>query len=96
MMIPYKNIRARENLFCGECNAFIGEGDMYLFDEERAGSGEADAVLCHFCNYKRKKKSPSQENETKSAEASKTFKEKVNRLDELVARATGDKSKDRS
>ena len=91
MMIPYKSVRAKENLFCGACNAFIGEGDMYLFDEESAERGEKDAILCHFCNYKRQKESLTREKEQQTAQSAEAFKEKVNRLDDLVARALNKK-----
>ena len=88
MAIPYKSVRANTNLRCGACNAYIGDGDMYLLDEELQKKGIKDAILCHFCNYKRSKE---KKNETvdvpKTGGNAKDFKDKVSRLDDLIAKA---------
>ncbi|MHA1144343.1 MAG: hypothetical protein ACTSRW_06355 [Candidatus Helarchaeota archaeon] len=94
MRIPYESTRAKKNMFCGVCEAFIGEGDMYLLDKERLARGEKDAILCHFCNYKRSKKNLDDEKAVKKASQSGDFKAKVSRLDDLISKAINESSKE--
>ena len=79
-MVPFESHRATDNLTCGRCQKYIGEGDMYLLNKE------TEEILCHFCNYElqKAKKSGSQKTESSNIK-SVSFDKKVKRLDDLIA-----------
>ena len=78
-MGKFRSERARENIKCDNCGQMIGDGDMYLLNEED------NVKLCHFCNYQMKKKNQSQQSSsTTTKSGTSDFKEAVNKLDKLI------------
>ncbi|NVM05030.1 MAG: hypothetical protein HWN67_22095 [Candidatus Helarchaeota archaeon] len=85
-MGKFRSVRTKENIKCDNCGQMIGDGDMYLFNEEE------NVKLCHFCNYKMQKKSTSSESSSKpTGSGTEDFKKSVSRLDKLIEDTMGKK-----
>ena len=82
----FKSVRAKENIECDKCKQLIGDGDMYLFNEEE------NIKLCHFCNYKmQKEKKNVNVGNNEKPKAPGDFKKAVSKLDKLIEDKLGKK-----
>lgn len=85
-MGKFRSIRAKENKKCDNCGQMIGDGDMYLFNEEE------NVILCHFCNYQLQKKEKASEDSPKpTGSGTGDFKKSVSKLDKLIEDTLGKK-----
>ncbi|MFX0134579.1 MAG: hypothetical protein ACFFDN_13140 [Candidatus Hodarchaeota archaeon] len=85
-MGKFKSVRAKENVKCDNCGQMIGDGDMYLLNEEE------NVKLCHFCNYQLQKKNKPTEGSSKTTgSGTGDFKKTVSRLDKLIEDTYGKK-----
>lgn len=78
-----RSVRAKENIKCDKCGELIGDGDMYLLNEEE------NLKICHFCNYKMQQKKQSSEESQKTKTGD--MKKAMSRLDELIEERFGKK-----
>ncbi|MHA1379479.1 MAG: hypothetical protein ACTSRG_13990 [Candidatus Helarchaeota archaeon] len=84
-MGKFKSVRAKSNIKCDECGQLIGDGDMYLLNEEE------NIKLCHFCNYQRQKKQKNLKisDSTEKPKSTEDFKKAVTKLDKLIEDTLG-------
>ncbi len=82
-MGTFRSVRAKDNIKCDKCGQLIGDGDMYLFDEEN------DVKLCHFCNYQMQKGKKNINDSTEQPKSKGDFKKAVSKLDKLIEDTLG-------
>ena len=81
-MSKFRSVRARTNVKCDNCEQIIGDGDMFLLNEEE------NIKLCHFCHYKMNKKSEVPEDASTPIKST-NFKKAVSRLNKLIEETLG-------
>ncbi|MHA1300032.1 MAG: hypothetical protein ACTSO9_11480 [Candidatus Helarchaeota archaeon] len=82
-MGKFKSVRAKDNIKCDNCGQLIGDGDMYLLNEEE------NISLCHFCNYKMQKEKKNINIQTEKPRSTEDFKKAVSKLDKLIEDTLG-------